>query len=424
MRTKAEEHFLNLILNDRVVIEEIKQEPYVKISIDNSVRAINKIASRKREDSTNYSYSIYHNGKMLTLNKLIYMHQNRKYVPEGYQVIHKNLDPYDFSFDNLKLMTHQEHQNFMVDMGVYAISEKTRQLRSKNAIMNNPQTKLSLSKVEYYRCQYHQQKMTVNAIMIDSGMSRKSVDNLLKFKSYSFDPITGEFDKELYLYYSSEDIKPYKRKIENPAPKKPKEIDFKEAIIVKKTTKSGKKKDMVVTSDQTKPKKEMDTPYFKYKVMSFPLTFSDCELLCQYRDVNKLTIEAIVKGTSISHSSVTRHIAMYKFFIRIFPNYTYIESNKLKDMFTKFADKYYLEFSKSSNPDIKPYSMKMFIRTIQGALKDIYTDYKSGVSLEELSAEYGTSINTIKLGIVEYDRYMRPEGAKGLTPEQFNHVYS
>ena len=68
--------------------------------------------------------------------------------------------------------------------------------------------------------------------------------------------------------------------------------------------------------------------------------------------------------------------------------------------------------------------MKMFIRAIQGALKDIYTDYKSGVSLEELSAEYGTSINTIKLGIVEYDRYMRPKGAKGLTPEQFNHVYS
>ena len=57
MRTNAEIHFLELVKANRVKIEEIEEVPYVAVYIDNTKRAINKIASKKKD----YTDSIYHN---------------------------------------------------------------------------------------------------------------------------------------------------------------------------------------------------------------------------------------------------------------------------------------------------------------------------------------------------------------------------
>ena len=417
MRTKAEIHFLELIKENRIYVIESKEAPFVDVYIDNIKRAINRIASKRNGKERSYSFAIYHNGHMLTLGKVIYMTKAKHYVPEGYQVIHKNLDKYDFSFNNLEIMDHQEHQNYLVSSGVYtSVSEEIRKLRSSNAIKNNPQTKLSLSKVEYYRCQYHQQKMTVNAIMKDSGMTRRSIDNLLKFRSYSFCPITGEFDKELHLYYTSEDAASYKRKIDNPSPKKPKVLKVK----VKEDDKVVEKK----VCDLVKPKKKSkDSIIANIKPMKTPLNFNDCAELVRIKDKYDWVLSRIAREVCLGERTVEKHMYMYKFFTKIFPNFKLIESDKRVSLFDKFKDKYGKYFDSTNEPDITPYSFSFLITIEDDVVKDMYEDYKYGASLSKLMEDYDYDETDIKLAIIEYDRYRRPVYEKGLTPEQFHKVY-
>lgn len=417
MRTKAEIHFLELIKENRVNIIETKEAPFVDVYIDNTKRAINRIACKRNGKEKSYSFAIYSNKQMITLGKLIYMFRNNDYVPEGYQVIHKNLDRYDFSFDNLDLMTHQEHQNYMVSIGVYkGITEEVKKKRSYDAIMNNPQTKLSLSKVEYYRCQYHQQKMTVNAIMVDSGMQRRSVDNLLKFRSYSFDPITCEFDKELYTIYTDENAKSYKRKIDNPSPKKPKELKVK---VIENNEVVEKK-----VCDLKKPKKKSkDSIIANIKPMKLPLNFNDCFELIRIKEKYDWVLGRIAREVCLGERTVEKHMAMFKFFTRIFPNFNLIESAKRTILFDKFKDKYAKYFESSNEPDITPYSFSFLITIDDDIVKDMYEDYKYGASLSQLIEDYDYDETDIKLAIIEYDRYRRPVYEKGLTPEQFHKVY-
>lgn len=418
MRTKAEEHFLKLVHDNRVDIFPTKEIPYVEVYIDNTKRALNKVAS-KRKPTFKYTYMVYHHNKFISLSKLIYMYQHNTFVPEKYQVIHKNLDGHDFRFENLDIMTHQEHQNYMVSIGAYKnISENLKNTRSKNAITNNPQTKLTIAQVEHYRCQYHQQKMTINAIMQDSGMQRRSVDNFLKFRSYSFDPITGEFDKELHLIYTDKNAKSYKKIIENPAPKKPKELKVK---VVKENKVIEEK-----VCDLVKPKgKSKDSMIANIKPMKQPLSFNDCLELLRIKEKYNWVTSRIARETCLSEKIVERHIAMCEFFIDIFPNYTYINNTKRNELFDKFKLRYSGSFVDSTMPNIKPYSLDMLISLSTNVLREIYIDYRDNeLSIEEIAEKHNYSEMDIKFGIVEYDRYIRPKHERRITPKQFHDVYS
>ena len=410
MRTNAEIHFLELVKANRVKIEEIEEVPYVAVYIDNTKRAINKIASKKKD----YTDSVYHNHFTITLSKLIWMYRTNDYVPEKYQVVHLNFNKHDFKFDNLDIMTHQEHQNYMVSNGIYlAVSENTKNKRSEMAILNNPSAKLTREQVEYYRCQYHQRKMTINAIVEELKMQRKSVVNFLSFKAYSFDPITGEFDKELHNCYG--EFKKYERKSSTCTPKKPKEIK----VRIKNADGTSSMKPL----SELPPKKIKDDFANAFRVMHTPLSFNDCRDLENYKFKRLYDYDKIALNTCLTVGVIKRHIGMYRFFIRIFPNHTLMEYDKVNELFKKFVDKYGNHFFESMSPNIKPYSFKMLINIQDSLLGEIYNEFKTGSSLEELSDEFDIPVHKLKLGIIEYDRYMRPKGLKGLTPYQFNSVY-
>lgn len=412
MRTKAEEHFMKLISDKRIDIFPTKEKPYVEVYIDEIKRALNKVAS-KRKVKYKFTYMVYHHNKFISLSKLIYMYHHDTYVPEKYQVIHKNMDSHDFRLENLDIMTHQEHQNYMVSIGAYKDLSSTR---SKNTILNNPTAKLTLKQVEHYRCQYHQQRMTVNAIMIDSGMQRRSVENMLQFKSYYFDPITGEIDKELSNYYTSEDAKPYKRVVTTP--RKPRELKVK----VVKEDKVVEKKVCNLTKPKSKSKESMIA---NVKPMKTPLSFYDGLELIRLREKYNWKTPRIAREVHVGEKTVEKHMNITQFFIDIFPNYSFLNNEKKVELFEKFKNKYQDEFINNATPDIKPYSFRILISLSTNVLRQIYIDYRDNeLSLKEIEEKHNCSELDVKFGIIEYDRYLRPKHERRITPEQFNHVYS
>ena len=227
---------------------------------------------------------------------------------------------------------------------------------------------------------------------------------------------TGEFDKELHLYYTNEGASSYKRKIENPAPKKPRELKVK---VVENNEVIEKK-----VCDLKKPrKKSTDSIIANIKPMKLPLSYNDCAELIRIKVKYDWVLGRIAREVCLGERTVEKHMAMFTFFTRIFPNHGLIESAKRVALFDKFKDKYMKYFDSTNEPDITPYSFAFLITIEDDIVKDIYNDYKYGTSLDQLIDDYGYEETDIKLAIIEYDRYRRPVYEKGLTPEQFHRVY-
>ena len=417
---EKDKFFYDLIMQGRFIINDDATE----VLFDNKPKRFYKIYANSKhrlkdgEDyCANYHDGIYHDRKIILLQRLVYMYHTKELIPKGCQITHKDVNKHNNRFDNLLCLSVSEHQNYLSTIGYKReITTKESENRRQRAIINNPKTKLTLKQVEHYRCQYHQQRMTVNAIMIDSGMQRRSVENMLQFKSYYFDPITGEIDKELSNYYTSKDAKPYKRVVTTP--RKPRELKVK---VVKEDKVVEKK-----VCNLTKPKsKSKESIIANVKPMKTPLSFYDGLELIRLREKYNWKTPRIAREVHVGEKTVEKHMNITQFFIDIFPNYSFLNNEKKVELFEKFRNKYQDEFINNATPDIKPYSFRMLISLSTNVLRQIYTDYRDNeLSLEEIEEKHNCSELDVKFGIIEYDRYLRPKHERRITPEQFNHVYN
>lgn len=419
---EKDKFFLDLILQGRFTINDDATE----VLFDNKPKRFYKIyASSKHrlkdgEDyHANYHDGIYHDRKVILLQRLVYMYHTKELIPEGYQIAHKDVDKHNNRFDNLLCLSISEHQNYLSTIGYKReITTEESESRRQRAIINNPVTKLTIKEAEYYRCQYHQKKMSINAIMEKTKLQRRAVFNLLTFRSYTFDPITGEFDKELSSCYG--EFKKYEKRVSVCTPRKPKEIKI-------RVQNEDGSESMTSIKDiepiKVRKKKSTDEILNNVKPMKTPLTFSDATDLVRYKIEKLWSISKISRLVCLGERTVKKHIDMYEFFIRIFPNHSYMTYEKKNDLFTKFVTRYEKYFVSESIPNIKPYSFGFMVSIDDNTLKDIYQDYKFGSTLEELHEKYNVDIPSLKFSIIEYDRYRRPLSTKGLNAIQFHNCY-
>ena len=415
---EKDKFFYDLIMQGRFIINDDATE----VLFDNKPKRFYKIyASSKHrlkdgEDyHANYHDGIYHDRKIILLQRLVYMYHTKELIPEGYQITHKDVNKHNNRFDNLLCLSISEHQNYLSTIGYKReITTEESENRRQRAIINNPGTKLTIKEAEYYRCQYHQRKMSINAIMEKTGLQRRAVFNLLTFRSYTFDPITGEFDKELSSCYG--DFKKYEKRVSSCTPKKPKEIK------IKVQNKDGSES-MVKMTDIEPIKVRKKQSIEMVKAMKLPLSYGNVSDLVRYKIEKLWSISKIAKEVCLGERTVKKHIDMYEFFIKIFPNHSLMDYEKRNNVFMKFIAKFEKHFTGESIPNIKPYSFKFLISIKDDLLEEIYNEYRTGSSVYELIGKYKLSESDIKFGIIEYDRYMRPSNVKGLSPTQFHNVY-
>lgn len=192
---KNEIYFLELIHSNQVYITASSREVYVEDQKKKIFRSFNK---GNKED---YYLGIYHRGYRILLHRLVWMYHSREPIPHKLQVNHIDGDKTNNCIDNLELVTGSENVKHAYTTGLSTISQKARELSSLRLREHNPIQVIDVKDVEYYRCQYHQRKLSVKDIQELTGASRRTIENMLAFRSFQYDPITGEYDKDLKFYY-------------------------------------------------------------------------------------------------------------------------------------------------------------------------------------------------------------------------------
>ena len=376
--SSTEQFFMELINKNKV---------YVNTS-ENIIRIEDLIKCPRETTIKNHKYvTITHKGKIIFLLRFMYMYYTKGYVPKNYYILPDDGDIYNYDFNNLKLVTKDENIRRL-----NLVNKYPRTNEHKLAVIERSR-KIDLKSVEYYRCQYHQQKMTKNEIIEKTNLSRKTVNNFLNFKSFSFDPITGDYDptlKDLYTTKNGREIKQYK-------------------VIRPKSIKDN------ISVDEL----------LHIKKITFPLSFDSIQELYSIYKRKNLSYKVLCNSINTSPDIIRKYIAMYKFYINIFPNYKLIDMEENNTSFHKFVDKYQRYFENAVIPSIKPYSFKMFIRNIPlNDISSMHKKYKNNEkTIEELSDEFNIDQIKVKFAIIEYDRYLRLYSEERLSPEQFNKVY-
>lgn len=372
--SSIENFYMSLIKDNKVHIDKEFNKIIIEGLIKNPKETIIK---------NNKYVTISHKGKNIFLLRFMYMYYTNDYIPKDICIYPIDGDGFNYDFNNIKLVSKEANIKKLSNSGKYTRTNEQKAMAVKCC------GKIDIKSVEFYRCQYHQRKLTKQEIMDKTKLSRKTVDNFLCFKTFSFDPITGEYDpslKDLYTTKTNSKTKRYPRLKKN-----------------------------IISIDES----------IKNKQFKLPLNFDDTSSIYILHVRKKFSYKYISKQTNIGINTLRRYVSMYIFYLYIFPNHELMANEERNESFHKFIMKYSKYFYNSTSPSIRPYSFKLFISNIDTKIiSSIYRKYRDeNTPLEELSNEFKIDILKVKFSIIEYDRYLRPLSEERLSPDQFNKVY-
>lgn len=135
---------------------------------------------RRKEDGR---WIIIVNGETRSYPRYLYEQHHNCTITAGYEVDHKDDNPDNNCIDNLQLLTKAE--NLKKQSKLYITPKGYKQSEEhKRSGVKNGMAKLTEEQIARYRKMPVIHGYTVNKIMEETGMCRKSVYNLLKRKSY------------------------------------------------------------------------------------------------------------------------------------------------------------------------------------------------------------------------------------------------
>lgn len=357
---ERETYFLSLILNNRLFIDND-----TNIYIDGVKRKICKLYNKKNS----YYNIMYYKDTHILVHRLIMMYHTKEIIPEGMVINHIDGNKINNRIENLEIVTTTENNKHAWNTGLNKISQYAKECSSIR------QSILPRNLVEHYRTNYFQKKITKKDIIKDSGLTRKAVEEMLKFKSYKYDPITGEYDSEIY-------------------------------------TCAG---DIKVTNI--------------YGTASEKLSVFDIRKIYKSNTVDHISINKLSKMYKKHTRDITKAIIIYSTFKKYFPNYNSLSENTTTNIINKLLSLY------KSHPNIfyknlketkfGSYSVILDKYFNTSDLKNIFEAYRDNkYTVTELSKIYNINSTYICFAIIEYERFYRKDSEIKLTPEQFHYVFS
>ena len=275
-----EGYFLNLIQTGQLTINDDATE----VTIENTKKNLSRVYSNSNRD--HYHYSICHKSRIIMLQRLVWIYHHKSVIQKGYQVIHKDGSLTNNRIENLDLKTLSEAMR-------YRNRHKPTGIVLKNSEDDRPypsfSTKITVQQAEKYRCLYHQRKMTIDEIGAAINLKHRAVKNLLTFKSFPIDPITGQLDPELRDYYG----------------------DTRDYLVLDKIS---AKKNFKSPRVANKSKEHSDIPY-----MTQPLKFKDAHLLYECKYKKHMSLPRLSVETNVSETSIKRCLNTYLYFIKMYP---------------------------------------------------------------------------------------------------------